>query len=250
MLQQVNPAFKRVVSRNALALQSDAQLLAKMEETAFSSCLKSSQDTCLILNKTRFLELEEGLQRRVLMHALSQLVPNLRNISYTAVERVRRGLLTGQTQLDFLANVQVQVDEKVIYFVRGSVIRDFPQFPQLLEANSYAIGLGEPLDLANGWKLSAEMVDRKTFLGLPLPLRQDAQQAWLNPADLALPLEVRSIRPGERWSPLGMQGKHQKLSDFFVNEKSLREHVPNGRSCLVRVQFYGCAACVSLRLGA
>ena len=31
--------------------------------------------------------------------------------------------------------------------------------------------------------------------------------------------EVRGMRPGERWAPLGMQGRHQKLSDFFINEK-------------------------------
>jgi tRNA(Ile)-lysidine synthase len=43
--------------------------------------------------------------------------------------------------------------------------------------------------------------------------------AWLNPLDVEWPLEVRPMRTGERWSPLGMALKHQKLSDFFVNEK-------------------------------
>jgi tRNA(Ile)-lysidine synthase len=75
------------------------------------------------------------------------------------------------------------------------------------------------LELANGWGLQAELMSRKTFTLLPNALKKDRLQAWLNPADLSLPLEVRGMRQGERWAPLGMQGRHQKLSDFFINEK-------------------------------
>ncbi len=35
LLEQVNPAFKQVVLRNTLALQSDARLLEQLEEQAF-----------------------------------------------------------------------------------------------------------------------------------------------------------------------------------------------------------------------
>ncbi len=75
------------------------------------------------------------------------------------------------------------------------------------------------MQLTHGWRLEAELVSRKVYENLPIELQQDRQHAWLNPADLVLPMEVRGMRPGERWAPLGMQGKHQKLSNFFINEK-------------------------------
>ena len=219
-LEEVSPAFRQVVLRNTLVLQSDAGLLEHLEGKAFAACVQSQTSERIQLNKADFLGLQEGLQRRVLMHALSQLVPNLRNIGYEAVERVRRAILSGQKRADFLAKVVVWVDEKTIQIGFASLEPDFAQFPQLPAAEeSLAFHLQHPLELANGWRLQAELVSRKTFTQLPSALKKDPFQAWLNPADLSLPLEVRGMRQGERWAPLGMQGRHQKLSDFFINEK-------------------------------
>jgi tRNA(Ile)-lysidine synthase len=36
---------------------------------------------------------------------------------------------------------------------------------------------------------------------------------------LLSPITVRPRRPGDRFAPLGMGGRHMKLSDFMVNEK-------------------------------
>ena len=223
LLEQVNPAFKQVVLRNTLALQSDARLLDKLEEQAFEACLKSKQEKRLLLDKDKFLTLDEGLQRRVLIHALNQLVPGLRNIGYQAVERVRTAIVNGKDLVDFLAKVKVWINHDTIQLGYDRAEVDFPEFPQLPAETSYTLDVGSTLPLANGWYLEAELVTRRVYESLPLELQQDRQHAWLNPADLALPLEVRGMRPGERWAPLGMQGRHQKLSDFFINEK-----VPQG----------------------
>jgi len=40
---------------------------------------------------------------------------------------------------------------------------------------------------------------------------------------LALPLAVRTRRPGDRFQPPGMGGKTKKLQDFFVDRKVPRE---------------------------
>jgi len=219
LLEQVNPAFKRVVLRNTLALQSDARLLEQLEEQAFESCLRNKQENWLLLDQGSFLSLEAGLQRRVLMHALNELVPGLRNIGYEAVERVRKAILNGQNQVDFLAKIKVWVNHDTIQLGYSRAEVGFLEFPQLPSEKSYALGLGEPLQLTHVWRLEAELVSRRDYESLPLEVQQDRQHAWLNPADLVLPMEVRGMRPGERWAPLGMQGKHQKLSDFFINEK-------------------------------
>ena len=40
---------------------------------------------------------------------------------------------------------------------------------------------------------------------------------------LALPLAVRSRRPGDRFRPAGMRGRRKKLQDFFVDRKVARD---------------------------
>ena len=45
----------------------------------------------------------------------------------------------------------------------------------------------------------------------------DPYQAWLDQAELVLPLTVRARQPGERFRPLGMGGHSMKLSDFMIN---------------------------------
>ncbi len=44
-------------------------------------------------------------------------------------------------------------------------------------------------------------------------------QAVFDYAKIALPLFVRSRRPGDRFQPAGMAGKSKKLQDYFVDEK-------------------------------
>ena len=92
-------------------------------------------------------------------------------------------------------------------------------YPQLTDLSGLKLKRGGKLKLNAGWELTAEMLDARKFKALPETLKNHPLHAWLNPLDLEWPLEVRPMRTGERWSPLGMALKHQKLSDFFVNQK-------------------------------
>ena len=44
----------------------------------------------------------------------------------------------------------------------------------------------------------------------------------LNSADLVFPLKVRKWKPGDQFQPLGMNGQHQSLQDFFTHQKLAR----------------------------
>ncbi len=61
--------------------------------------------------------------------------------------------------------------------------------------------------------------------GLPFPADRGA--ACLDADTFCFPLTVRNWQPGDRFCPLGMQGKQKKLSDFFadlkVNNRQKRE---------------------------
>ena len=52
-----------------------------------------------------------------------------------------------------------------------------------------------------------------------IPTKFDHQIAYLDAAKLVFPLKFRRWQPGDIFQPMGMNGKQQKLKDFFVNNK-------------------------------
>ena len=218
-LEAANPAFRKVITRNARVMRADAELLAGLEEQALRGCLREQSGKSVLLDKDVFLHLDEGLQRRVLLRAVSQLRPNLRDLGADTLDRALSCLRADQTRFDLPGNLEVWNQQGGIRLMPKEYPLSFPQYPQLRQGERYELSLEKALSLAQGWELRAEIVSAKTFAGIPAQTRRSPEHAWLNPADLSLPLEVRAARPGERWSPLGMPNQTQKLSDFFVNQK-------------------------------
>lgn len=56
----------------------------------------------------------------------------------------------------------------------------------------------------------------------PPTLVGSASTAWMDADQLQLPLRLRHWQPGDSFCPLGLDGKHQKLQDFFSNNKLSR----------------------------
>ncbi|MCB0558743.1 MAG: tRNA lysidine(34) synthetase TilS [Lewinellaceae bacterium] len=58
--------------------------------------------------------------------------------------------------------------------------------------------------------------------GPPTTFPKDSWQTFLDADSLEFPLTLRHWRAGDVFQPLGMEGKHQKLQDFFNNQKVSR----------------------------
>jgi len=56
----------------------------------------------------------------------------------------------------------------------------------------------------------------------PATFTDDENVVYLDFSKLVFPLKLRRWQPGDVFQPLGMQGKHQKLQDFFTNQKLSR----------------------------
>jgi tRNA(Ile)-lysidine synthase len=74
----------------------------------------------------------------------------------------------------------------------------------------------------------------------PESFPNDPNTAWFDFGTLTFPLCLRHWQPGDVFQPLGMNGKHQKLQDFFSNQKLSRfdkERVwileSNGKICWI-----------------
>lgn len=219
-LEAVNPAFKNVVLRNAEAVRFDREILESLQDQVFAECLRPSvHQSYLTLDRKKFLSLGEGLQRRVILQAASSLRPEARDFGLIAVKRALKAIQDHTPRLEFTEGLQIWVEEDVFHVTPLGTEPELTNWPQLPQPQSFSLRVGGKLELKNGWSLEAKRIDRQTYRALPEAIRTDALHAFLNPADLESPLQVRPANPGERWSPLGMGLKHQKLSDFYINNK-------------------------------
>lgn len=59
----------------------------------------------------------------------------------------------------------------------------------------------------------------QTLAPVPATFTNTPSLVYVDPSQLVWPLQVRFWREGDAFAPLGMGGKHQKVQDFFVNNK-------------------------------
>ncbi|RME46755.1 MAG: tRNA lysidine(34) synthetase TilS [Deltaproteobacteria bacterium] len=80
----------------------------------------------------------------------------------------------------------------------------------------YELAMGVDLDIGEtGLRIRADLAGRSSF-----PPTASIERFDLD--EITLPLTVRNFRPGDRFQPLGMQGR-QKLKDLFIDRKIPRD---------------------------
>ena len=82
------------------------------------------------------------------------------------------------------------------------------------------------------WRLTGAVIRLRAVTrerGLVLLEKPSSSMALFDADRLSWPLTVRSWRPGDWFSPLGMAGRRKKLQDYFTDAKlgrSMREGIP------------------------
>lgn len=219
-IEKIQPAFRTILARNANVIELDRQVLEKMTELAWQNCLVSQlSDNALLFRRLEWKQLDEAIQYRLLMKAANQLVPGLRDLGFSELQRAKRAVDECAPCADFKAGILIQNQAETFLLSLGKYHLPQTEFPQMPDSTPLKLMLKKSLKLQAGWQIKAEMVDKKAYDRLPAETKQNAMHAWLNPADLEWPLVVRQPVEGERWSPLGMVHKHQKMSDFLINKK-------------------------------
>ncbi len=220
LLEQVQPAFKVILSRNAKVLELDRQVLERITEEAWALIVREANDgKALIIDRNLWDKQDEAIHFRLLTKAVNELRPDMRDLGFEELKRARKAIEEKVARADFKGGILIQSQNEQMILSLGPYALPSSDIPQLIRPELHKLTVKSPLSLQNGWLLKAEMLEAKVYKKLPKELREDPLHAWLNPADLEWPLTVRPPFVGERWSPLGMVHKRQKLSDFFINQK-------------------------------
>lgn len=219
-IDAIQPSFRAILARNAKVIELDRQVLVKLTDRAWQDCLvEEFPGKAVHFSRSEWKKLDEAIQYRLLIKAANWLVPGLRDLGFLELQRAKNAIDRLMARADFKSGLWIQNQEKSFLLSLGQFVLPQTEFPQLPDSNLLKLTLKKPAKLQAGWQIKAELIDKEVYDRLTSELKQNERHAWLNPADLEWPLLIRQPIEGERWSPLGLVHKHQKMSDFLINEK-------------------------------
>ena len=223
LLKTYNPGIKSHLWRMAQTLAGDEQVLEALTREAWKDCCIETGMSGVALTVENVLAQPLGIQRRLVRKAISILRPGLRDIDLAAVEKARF-FMQGQPQgsrWDLTKGLCLLREGNKVWIVNWESHLPVREFPQL-DKEAFQLEIPGRLDLPNGWHFQAEQVQHIHEAIDQARCNTDPFHAWLDLGDSQLPLVIRSLLPGDRFKPLGMDGHSVKLSDFFVNLKLSR----------------------------
>ena len=219
-LETYNPKFREAVLRMSQSLKGDYTFVLETLETAWKEIVISTDKESITFDYSLLSKSSLGLQRNLVKHAMQFLRPGV-DVTFSVLERATNLIKHGvsSSRVDLKAGLRMFREENHIYIGTLDAELPFDIWPQMPGEASIAITPPQQVALAGGWKISCERWHLPALAREQAERNDDQFQVWLDAGHLPGSLVLRPRRQGDHFSPLGMDGHSQKLSDFFVNEK-------------------------------
>ncbi len=235
-LERLNPNLREVLRHGALAIADDYQYLQAQTERIFAEVARSIEGApgpanlaSWVFNREEWSALPASLQRATLREAVGRLRQGLRNINWAHIEDARRvaiekGVGAEATLPQGLVLI-VGYDE----FTIGETV-PLPDMP-LVHGDPVELPEGATVELpGTAWHVKVEEekelnASRGDGEGTP----ENRWRTRLDAGKIRGPLVLRTRRPGERFEPSNMGGRHKSLHEFMIDEKiprHIRDFLP------------------------
>jgi tRNA(Ile)-lysidine synthase len=228
-LEHVVPSAVQTLCRLADLCTEDNQYLDGQVMALCAGKMTRLGDGRLEVDRVFFKGLPRAVQRRVVRH-LCQMVDELRRPpGFRQVEAIIR-LANGSTTFSVrrLGSAMVVIEQTRLW----SAPSDFPGV--FSEPSSVSSGSPVPVVLpvpgAVVWAATGHRIEAHRLRKAELPpLGTNRNTIAVDAKKISDPLTVRGWKQGDRFCPLGMEGRSKKLQDFFTDLKipaSERHRVP------------------------
>lgn len=220
-LENYNPQMRRNVFQLTNILQEDDEVLQEVANNAWTSCLLTQGAGHIQFNLFLLQQQPVAVQRRLVRKAFAALLNDLTDIEFQNIDQViqflNRPSRSSFSQL--AAGLNISCEENTIFIFNEQAILPENHWPQMPCTEQRKLGIPGEFQLNKHWAIYCSLVDPNTETMETALKNQDQNLAWLDLDQIHLPLTLRCRQPGDRFQPLGLSGKTQKLSDFMINQK-------------------------------
>ena len=237
ILESLAPAATRLLARQADVLRADDRFLEVLAARALRRVTQRRDATMVILDRAAFLQHPTALQRRMLRLAIHALAPASSGPRSDLLLSMLASIATRRAGQTWRVGPLVVVSEQeaVALTRKGEPLRPSGSrdgSPAAASVSDSEVVRLHTLPSTTSWPRTGEVIHVRRVTkarGLALFTQPSPDAALFDADRLALPLTIRSWRPGDWFMPTGMAGRRKKLQDYFTDAKlgrSMREHIP------------------------
>lgn len=219
VLEAYNPNLKETLSREAALFQAEDNFIRQAMREVLPKLDIKSETQALSLDIPSLKKVHIAMQRRVLRWCIEKLHNNLNGITFKHIEGVREQMLSEQDQN------QGQLPQGLIVKKQGTRLHIQHS---LVKKNKISDVIHSTECVLPEWDdafFSTTLDFPAWSLSLKISLSEhhaypfSACKASFDFDKISKPLLIRGWRSGDRFAPLGMDGRHKKLQDLFVDAK-------------------------------
>lgn len=218
MLRSYNPGIVEALLRTARIAADDISYIEDEAEKVWEDVARKEKGA-VILDREKFLELPSSLKRQVLRISMEKLLGSLKDIEMRHIEdMLAASAKPAGKSLDLPGGLTFSVEyDRYVLSHKLSALIPLPSLK-----GEYRLNIPGETSLP-GWRVEATLIT-------PKMVKKDAEgyKAYFDFAKTGSELTVRSLRPGDRFQPLGMS-QTKKLGEFMLDAKiprSWRQRVP------------------------
>lgn len=216
--REYKPRFREILRRSARVIRDDYDLLCELRDRAWQEIVRQASDRAVVLDRSGWAALHPSLQRATLRHAVQQLRQSLRDVNFEHVEaavQVAREKGTG-AQATLPRGVMLTVGYQTLVIADADHVPT-PDFPTLAGRRTVLAVPGQTF-LPGGARVDIDIVPRSQ---LPAGWAENPNPwlAYLDADAVGTNLSLRRRQRGDRFCPLGLDGRHKLVSELMVNDK-------------------------------
>lgn len=228
-----NPDISRTLNRLAGILRAEEAWLAPTVRELFDRCLLAEGPNRVVLSVPELRKMTAAPRRRVIRAAILQVKGNLRRIGLDHVDRLALEILDGGGGAVRTAHLPDRIratrtGPELCIVLENAPLRQTNAVPSAplfhYQVASPMNSMDHPMNSMDHIDLWVEEIGRRLRFSVITAAetgdwaKAPPDTAFFDMSKIRFPLIVRSIRDGDRFTPLGLQGT-QKLKAFFINNK-------------------------------
>jgi len=219
LLERYNPHIKKNLLNLSSIVQDDLEILEKQTKIAYDQCILKTADGFSQISLNAFNNLPIGLQKRLILIILKELIKESDEIGFQMVEQVMNFLeFTPKTKhMQLCANIEISLEKETLNFYCPRIDLPINSYPHMVSMNNEKLLIPGSLILSPEWIISTYM--QKPSKKMIMQGNKFQSKAYIDAESITSPLQIRTQKLGDRIKLLGLYGASQKLSDFWVNKK-------------------------------
>ncbi|MCB2180046.1 tRNA lysidine(34) synthetase TilS [bacterium] len=221
-LETYNPQIKQALWKTANTVSEDRDFLKETVKAIFQQSAKVDIKTREVaFERDAFLARPISVQRRLVRLGILSLRPDIRDIGFQEVQKVIAFVMEPSRggSADLFQGLSIALDNDNFILFEG--LERQPSLDALQLGENEVLDLQIPGEVVSetGWCFSARLVQLTGEIVTRVQQNPDSMTAYVDADTIEKALTLSPRKAGDRFAPLGMDGKRTKISDYMINMK-------------------------------